>query len=154
METAKGKKQKHKIELLDRMVVDCPPQIGKILRLAPGEQVERFRRVFSLQDKPIIYLINYARPEFMSRIPTNDLLSESFIESFQRHAGIRIEEMEQRIQAITADIDLGKILKLNFGSPLIFVQNSYLAAKYIPVAITYMYYHGEHFVCTIKRTLT
>ncbi len=154
VEMAKGKKHKSRIELLDRMVIDCPPQIGKILRLAPGDRVERFRRVFSLQDKPIIYLVNYSHPKLMSRIPTKDLLSESFVESFQKNTGVEFREMEQRIQAATADIDLGKIMKVSFGSPLIYVQNIYLGANAIPTAISHMHYDAEHFVYTIKRNLT
>jgi GntR family transcriptional regulator len=154
VEITKGKKRKHKAKLLDRSLIDCPVQTRQLLRLSPNVQVERLRRVFIMDDKPIVYLVNYARADFMSRIPTSGLLSTSFIESFQEYTGVKFEEMEQRIQAVIADIDLGKILNINFGSPLIFVQNIYFDTNDTPIAISHMHYHADHFVYTIKRDLT
>jgi len=154
VEIAMGRKHKHQIDFLDRSLIDCPVQIRKLLRLGPNDQVERFRRVFIMHDKPIVYLVNYSRADLMSRIPTTGLFSKSFVESFQEYTGVKLKEMRQRLQAVTADIDLGKILKVNFGSPLIYVQNIYFGANDTPLAISQMHYHADHFVYTIKRNLT
>ncbi len=151
MEMAMGKSRRHKIDFLDRTVMKCPAPMKRNLITGPKGQVERFRRVLSLRDNPIVYVVNYACADWTSRIPTKELLATTFVESFQKGAGVEIREMEQRIQAVTADLDLGKILKLNFGSPLVYVQNKYYGTEGIPIALSYMHYHGDHFVYTIKR---
>ena len=153
IEMAKGKNQRHEFEFLDRTVIRCPGPLRKVLNLTSKAQVERFRRVFSLRDKPIVYLVNYARDDLAARISTEELLATSFMESFQKCVGLEFRKMEQRIQAVTADIDLGRILKTNFGSPLVYVQNRYFGTGEHPVALSYMHYLGSHFVYTIKRYL-
>lgn len=125
-----------------------------ILGLSRKGQVERFRRVFTIRDQPIVYLVNYARPDLISHIPANDLLSASFVESFQKHVGIEFKEMDQRIQAVTADIDSGKIVKINLGFPLIYVRNTSFEADDLPIALSCRHYHADHFSHSIKRELS
>ena len=61
--------------------------------------------------------------------------------------------MAQTVQASIADLDLARILNVDFGFPLFFVQNIYYTEKEHPVAITHMYYRSDRYVYMAKQKL-
>jgi len=152
-ETATGKKFKVRGEVIDREVIDCPDPIRGILALEPGAKVERIKRVRKLRGRAISYFINYGPLELLKQIPSKDIEERSFIEAYQAVPDVKLEYMKQRVQVTTADMDLAGILHVEFGFPLFFVQNVYFLENHAPMAVTYMYFRGDHYAYTVRRSL-
>ena len=95
-----------------------------------------------VKEEPVSYFINFFVPA---------LLDPKFFERFTRQRFLRviidaakmeINKVEQTVQATVADIDLAKVLSIDFGDPLFYVENIYYA-KGDAVALTHMYHRGD-----------
>ena len=148
-----GRKMDIKATVIDRRVIDCPKPIRKLLDLGRNEKVERIKRIRERKGKPISYFINYASADLLGQLPSREIEKHTFIKVFQKICDMESVAVEQRVQAVTADIDLAAILKVKFGFPLFFIQNVIYAAKRKPTAVTHMYFRSDRYVYTINRQL-
>lgn len=151
--TATGQKLGITAEIIDRQVIACPKPICEILALDPEKKVERIKRVRKLKKNPISYFVNYGPSRLFTQLSSQDIERLTFLETYQDVCKIKLNFMEQRVQATIADIDLAEILQVDFGFPLFFVQNIYYSEKKIPRIVTHMYYRSDRYFYTAKRSL-
>jgi DNA-binding GntR family transcriptional regulator len=59
--------------------------------------------------------------------------------------------MEETIKASITDIDLSKVLKTGFGSPVFFIENIFFDSKTHPATLTHIYYRGD--MCSYKANV-
>ena len=100
------------------------------------------------------YFINYFGREHLKRLPKSKLMRRSFIEVFQESTGARFKCLEQRVEAIIAEMDLADLLDTDYGSPLFFVENIYFSHQDEPLVVTHMYYRGDRYVYRAAIPLT
>jgi len=153
VDTAIGRKFGITVEIIDRQVITCPKPIREILALDPAEKVERIKRVRKLKESPISYCVNYGPSRLLTQLSSREIEKSTFIDTFQKVCKIKLQSMEQRVQASSADRDLAGILHVDFGFPLFFVQNVYYSRKGIPMEVTQMYYRADRYVYAAKRSL-
>jgi DNA-binding GntR family transcriptional regulator len=153
VDMATGRKFGITAEIIDRQVLAGPKPIREILALDPGEKVERIKRVRKLKKDPISYFVNYGPSRLFAQLPSREIERRTFIEAFQDVCKLKLKSMDQRVQATNADMDLARILQVEFGFPLFLVQNIYFSEKEIPLAVTHIYYRSDRYVYTIKRNL-
>ena len=153
VDTATGRKLGITAEIIDRQVITCPKPIREILGLDPAEKVERIKRVRKLKESPISYYVTFAPSPLLTQLSSRDIEKRTFIHTFQKVCKIKLQSMEQRVQASSADRDLADILHVDFGFPLFFVQNVYYSEKGIPMGVTQVYYRSDRYVYTAKRSL-
>jgi len=150
--TASGRKHRMGVKILDQDVVPCPPRICEILGLEEGKEVWRMRRIRTIKGRPISYFVNFGCKELLSKIRKKDVLERSFVEALQESCGIKLSRMRQRVQAIIADIDLSRVLEVEFGAPLFFVETTYFSQGR-PVEVTDMYFRADRYLYTATRQL-
>lgn len=153
MDSALGKKFQLQVDVLDISLIPCPRRIQEILSLGPHAKIWRMQRLRKISSEPISYYVNYGPAWLIEKVRKEDFKHQSFLKLFQEIGGIKLTGMTQQVRAFVADMDLSKILKINFGDPLFFVENIYNAAPDKPVEVTHMYYRGDRYVYKAKRDL-
>lgn len=143
--SASGRKPKLEAEILEAALAPCPRVIRDYLKLGPDELVWRMKRIRKMNRQPISYFLNYARANVKDLINPEDVLERSFIEVFQSVTKVKLTKMEQRVEAVVADMDLATLLGINFGDPLFFSENVYYAGPEV-MEVTQMYYRGDWYV--------
>jgi DNA-binding GntR family transcriptional regulator len=133
---------------MDITPIQAAQSIRDLLGLGRDEPVGRLRRLRRYQGRIVSYYINYFREEHLKRLSRAKLAKRPFIEVFQESTRIRLEKLEQRVESISAEMDLANVLNTEYGSPLFFIQNVYFANQDQPVVVTHMYYRGDSYAYT------
>jgi len=132
-------------QVLELGLYSCPVEIRETLGLAEGRPVWRMKRLRRLKGQPLSYLINYARPEDCTGITKAKAGRASFIDVFMKISGIKLAKIEQEVDLAVADLDLSKLLRVAFGTPVFFVKYTYFDTSGQPVEVTHMYGRGDRF---------
>ncbi len=133
-------------KVLEISIAACPYRIRSIFGLNSDEYLLRIKRIRKFKKEVISYYVNYAPSHFLEKISKKNFEQGSFIKKFQEISGIQITKVEQQTEAFIADMDLSSILGINFGDPILFVENIYYDSKSTPVEITHMYFRSDRFI--------
>jgi GntR family transcriptional regulator len=134
------------IEVLEITTTFCPSRVQQILSIDPTKQVWRMKKIRKHKDTIMSYYINYSDPYWCRKITKNEAEKKRFVDLFRQKSGIQLIRLEQRVEAAVANLDLSAVLKVNFGTPLLFVENIYYSTQDQPVVLTQIYYRGDrHF---------
>jgi DNA-binding GntR family transcriptional regulator len=134
---------KIKVEVLEIACVFGEKRIRRMLALNPEDQVWRMKRVRNVKGRPISYIVNYGPPDLFGKIRKQDVRKLGFIEKFKDVYQGGLSRMEQRVHAIVADIDLSKLLGVDYDDPLFFVETIYYSKMSGPAAVTHAYLRGD-----------
>ncbi|HUT72397.1 MAG TPA: GntR family transcriptional regulator [Desulfatiglandales bacterium] len=145
-DSASGKHPKLDVEVLEIAVTTCPEPIREILSLSKDAMVWRMKRVRKFGEEPISYYINYGPPQLFEKVNENAFKKRSFFEVFKKCSGVQLSQIEQNVEAITADVDLASILRVQFGASLFFVENIYYSTSLVPIEVTHVYYRGDRYI--------
>lgn len=154
LDSASGRTPKLQAHVLETCFTHGPKRVHELLGLPVDKEIFRMKRVRKLKGQSVSYYVNYCGLEECRNLNISEVEKRSFIEVFQETCGIRLKRIEQRVQAITADIDLSTILKTEFGAPLFFAENAYYAEGETPVQLTQMYYRGDRYVYSASIQMT
>ncbi|MCU0561653.1 MAG: GntR family transcriptional regulator [Desulfobacterales bacterium] len=145
-DSASGLSPRLEVEVLDLAPFQPPERIRTILGIARDEPLGRLRRLRRHQGQIVSYFINYFGLEHLKRLPRGKLTRHSFIEVFQGSTQVRFKCLEQRVEAVIAEMDLAEVLDTGYGAPLFFVENIYYSHHDRPLVVTHMYYRGDRYV--------
>ena len=134
-----------RVKVLEIAIVPGQKRIRDILSIKPEEQVWRMKRVRKIKGQPISYYVNYGPPDLMGKIEKKDVEVRGFIEVFKDISEIKPSRMEQRVHAIMADMDLSRLLGVDYADPLFFVETIYFAKAGKAVAVTHAYLRGDRY---------
>lgn len=146
LDSASGIHPRLEVEILDLSPFQPPERIRTILGTGRDEPVGRLRRLRRHQGQIVSYFINYFGREHLKRLPKSKLMRRSFIEVFQESTRIRFKRLEQRVEAVIAEMDLADLLDTGYGLPLFFVENIYYSHREAPLVVTHMYYRADRYV--------
>lgn len=146
LEWASGKTQAVTQKVLGVDEDRGPSEVRDKLDLAPDEMMWRLRRLRSRRGEPISYHLTYGSTQLGVTVDARDLEgSGSFIELLQKHRPGDIAQIEQTVEARVADMDLARILKIEFGAPIFFMEHAYLALNGRALAITHMFMRADRY---------
>jgi GntR family transcriptional regulator len=146
LDSASGRIPKLEIQVLDMAPFLPPEKIRGQLGVGPEEPVGRLRRLRRCEGRIVSYFINYFRLDPLKKLPGRKLSRKSFVEVFQESTGTRFTCLDQRVEAVIADMDLAEVLETEYGFPLFFVENIYYSDQSTPVVVSHMYYRGDRYV--------
>jgi DNA-binding GntR family transcriptional regulator len=134
------------IDVLEITTAFCPRRIQEILSVDPTKKIWRMKKIRKHRDVIMSYYIHYSDPCWCGKITKNEAERKRFADLFREKSGIHLIRLEQRVEAAVANLDLSAVLKVNFGAPLLFVENIYYSTQDKPVVLTHIYYRGDrHF---------
>ena len=134
-----------RVKVIEIAIVPGQKRIREILSLGTETQIWRMKRVRKIRREPISYFINYGSPDLMEKIRKKDVETRGFIPVFKDACDAELSKMEQRVQAVMADIDLSRLLGVDYADPLFFVETIYYSKMAKAVAVTHAYLRADRY---------
>jgi GntR family transcriptional regulator len=138
-----AKKASLAAEILEITIASCPDRIGRILCIEPEKEVWRMKKIRRHEKTIMAYYITYSDPRWCTRITKDGAKKGGFVDLFRKTSGLTLTRMEQQVQAAVANLDLSSILEIDFGFPLLHIENIYYSSENKPVLMTQIYYRGD-----------
>ncbi len=141
---------KPRIQILEYQVVSPKPEVEKDLRLPPGEKILRFVRQYFL-DKNVLVTIQMNIPYFLARHWTQKeaAVKNSFC-LLQEHAGVQIRSSALKIRASLASREIGGMLKIPKGSPILELRRLTYSVEEKPVEYAVLSFPGDSYELTVQ----
>ncbi|MEX0335423.1 phosphonate utilization transcriptional regulator PhnR [Vibrio tubiashii] len=110
-----------KTELIAAKGILANKQAASLLGLQPFSDVYRVDRVRYLEERPVVYVTNYIRPELFPNLLDFDL-SKSLTDIYREHYGIVYEKIRYRISTSTLLGETAQALRATSGTPAMVVE--------------------------------
>ena len=141
---------KPKIQILEYRTVAPDPEVRESLHLSPDEKVLRFIRQYFLE-KDVRVIIEMNIPEVLARHWTEkDAAVENSFRLLQEWAGVRIHSSAVKIKASVASRELGGLMNLSKGSPVLELRRLTYSVEQKPVEYALLYFPGEAYELTAR----
>jgi GntR family transcriptional regulator len=139
--------------VLDRRIVQANEAVAERLGLAPGEAVVRIQRTRLADGVPLSFDETYLPREPGERIMADDLETQPIFALLEQKYGTPLTEAEYRLEAVSADAQVAKALKIKTGSPIFLIERTSYTLGHRPVDYERLYYRGDHirFVTRLAR---
>lgn len=146
VDTASGKSLPIEQEMLGLGEESGPGDVCRRLGLKPGDPLWTMRRLRRFSGNIISYHVNFGRPEAMAGVTAADMAgNRNFVDLLRERCGAKLERMDQTVEASVADRDLAKLLKVDFGTPVFYVENVYAEKGGRIAAVSHLYLRGDHY---------
>ena len=140
--------------VLDIETARAPARVCALLGLEAGAVAWRMRRLRYRDGQPISYHVNYGAPDRFAWIEEATLAGgRGFVETISARGDIPLKRMAQRVEAVTADLELADLLATGFGQALFFVENVYRAADDTVLAVTHLYLRADCYTYEVEIDL-
>ena len=140
--------------VLDIETARAPARVCTLLGLEAGAAAWRMRRLRYRDGQAISYHVNYGAPDRFGWITEKTFAGgRGFVETISAHDGISLKRMAQRVEAVTADLELANLLATGFGQALFFVENVYRDADDAVLAVTHLYLRADCYTYEVEIDL-
>lgn len=120
--------------------------VSRRLGVKAGAPLWVMRRIRRISGSIISYHVNFGWPETMAAVTAENMAgNRNFVDLLREDCGVKLERMDQTVEASVADRDLAALLKVEFGTPLFFVENVYTDEKAKVAAVSHLYLRGDHY---------
>ncbi|MGL6260099.1 phosphonate utilization transcriptional regulator PhnR [Vibrio sp. WXL103] len=121
MALAQGRKPSTK--LLSAKTIIAPKHAASMLDLAPFSEVHRIQRVRSLEERPVMFVTNYIRPELFPNLMDYDL-SLSLTDIYREHFGVVYSKIKYRVSTSSLLGETAQALRATSGTPAMVVERT------------------------------
>lgn len=118
---ALAQNRKPKTELVAAKGMLATKEATKLLELQPFSDVYRVDRVRYLEDRPVVYVTNYIRPELFPNLLDYDL-SKSLTDIYREHFGVVYQKIRYRVSTTSLLGETAQALRATSGSPAMVVE--------------------------------
>lgn len=136
---------------IEQDVIGCGEEEGsgvvrQQLSAQPDQKLWVMRRIRRIFGNIISYHVNYALPERLGTVTAENMAgSRNFVDVLREDCGCELLKMDQTVEASVADRDLSKLLDVDFGTPLFFVENKYTDQAEDVAAVSHLFLRGDHY---------
>lgn len=109
--------------LLRRAVEPLPLWATDALRRAPGSEGVTLERLRSIDDRPVMYVVNHLPVELADTVLEADLERGSLYRVLEEHKGLTVVGGRRLVEAVTAQDELAALLDVEPGAALLFVES-------------------------------
>ncbi|NAW59659.1 MULTISPECIES: phosphonate utilization transcriptional regulator PhnR [unclassified Vibrio] len=110
-----------KTELVAAKASLANKQASTLLNLPPFADVYRIDRVRYLEDRPVVFVTNYVRPEMFPDLLSHDL-SQSLTDIYREHYGVVYQKIRYRISTSSLLGETAQFLRATSGTPAMVVE--------------------------------
>jgi GntR family transcriptional regulator len=107
---------RREVEVLPRWAADA-------LALAPGSEGVTLERVRWMDDRLVMYVLNHLPPDLAETVLAADLENGSLYGVLEEREGLAVFGGRRLVEAITAEDELARLLEVESGAPLLFVES-------------------------------
>jgi GntR family transcriptional regulator len=132
-------------KLISMREIEPSPQVRARLKLGSRERAVEIRRVRYLNRDPLSLDVSYFPLALGRRLQEEDLAGRDIFLIFEQDYGIRLGHAELVIGAHLADELQGRLLGIEEGSPLLFIDRLTHNDAGKPLDYEHLYYRGDAF---------
>ena len=118
---AKAQNRVPKTDLISAKCILANTQAATLLQLPPFANVYQIDRVRYLEERPVVFVTNYVRPELFPDLLSHDL-SQSLTEIYQQHYGTVYQKVRYRISTSSLLEHTAQALRATSGTPATVVE--------------------------------
>lgn len=127
------------------ILTETPPQIAAALQLLENERVYCVKRVRLADGNPMAYEIAYIRQSLCPNLHTLLLDESSLYCIYEDHYHLSMDQIEIKIEAITADASLQKLLNLKGSMAVLKMTSLMHLADSTPLYYVICYHAGDKY---------
>lgn len=131
---------KPKTEVLQKEIVKADEVLAEYLSIKPDDRVIKIYRLRYIEEEPILLVTTFLPFSIFPKLLDEDLENQSLYTILESKYGIKLLWGERTIEAIIADSQDAKLLRISKGDPLLFLRSITYTEKDIPVE----YYEAKH----------
>lgn len=146
VDTASGKSLPLEQEVLGCGEESGPAGVCRLLGVEAGHSLWTMRRIRRIHGSIISHHVNFGLPETLGTITEKSMSgTRNFVDVIREDCNRQIVRMDQTVEASVADRDLSELLKVEFGTPVFFVENRYVDGSDNVVAVSHLFLRGDHY---------
>ncbi len=134
--------------LLKLEVIRARPAVAEALDLPPDNQVIRVKTLRYADGVPITVHDAHIPHKLFAGILKEDFEAQHLWDLFEK-CGYRVKRAVQRLEAIEADKEVARLMKIKEGAPILFKERTVYATDGTPVEFTYCYNRGDLYSLTV-----
>ena len=127
------------------------PQLADFLGLTPSDEITHIHRTRMVEGVPFCYVNNYVSAEIGNKIPRPDYAKRSLLKIFERRLRIKIGEINQTIEARTADKEIASLLSIGLMAPVMYVETFVHSGDGTPLEFSQIFYRGDRFKYSVNQ---
>ena len=126
------------------------PQVAERLQLPKRARVTELQRVRFLNREPISLDVTYVPLAIGNRLAKEDLAARDIFVILENDYGLALGHAELQIGSQLADETLATQLKVEEGSPVLFIERTTHTADGMPIDYEHLYYRGDAFQYKVR----
>lgn len=137
-------------KVLSLREVKPSPQVQERLQLGARAKVCELQRLRFLNREPISLDVSYVSVELGARLAKEDLATRDVFAIVENDYGIHLGHADLQIGTVVADERLALQLRVNEGSPVLFIERTTHTAEGQPFDHEHLYYRGDAFTYKVR----
>src|ERR1700722_2823064 len=139
--------------VIGKEIVPANATVARQLALTRGERVVRIRRVRLADGVPLSFDETYLGLEIGRKVIGNNLKVEPIFTLLERQYGIPLIEAEYKLDAVAADSEVARALRVKQNSPIFRIERTTYSTNSRPVDYEKLYYRSDliRFVTRLAR---
>ena len=139
--------------VIGREIVTADATVARQLALTRGGRVVRIRRVRLADGIPLSFDETYLPLEIGKKIISDNLKVEPIFSLLERKYNIPLVEAEYKLDAVAADNDVARALRVKPGSPIFRIERTSYSTGHDPIDYETLHYRGDlvRFVTRLVR---
>jgi len=119
--------------------------VSSRLQLKEGSKVAEIKRLRLVNREPVSFEITYLPQHLGEQLEKADLVTRDIFLILENDCGIALGHADLAIDAVLAESELTKALKVEEGSPIMRIERLTHSAEGTPLDFEYLYYRGDAF---------
>jgi len=122
-----SKQKISRIKVIAFEVRPCDPETAAVLSLQPDEKILYVERLMFTPDGPAAYVRNFLPLHIGEKLRRGELRTTLLVNALTRRVGIKIDEVQDEIEAYLAESRIATMLNIRPGSPVLRVRRVFVA---------------------------
>jgi GntR family transcriptional regulator len=144
-------KQVLEVQVLEDSIIPCPQKVHETLNLELGSPIWHMKKIRKNDEIPLSLYFHYGSIALCAGLSGE--IAEMGFYALHSAEGAGLSYMEERIEAMIADLDIANLLRLRFGAPIMHVEHLFFDDTDKPIAMTASYYRGDRSAYKAKVSL-
>ena len=139
------------VEVIKTGVETVPARVATALRLDRGEQLFKIRRLRRVDNEPLACHDAFLPAAFGAKLASLDLTHTTLFRELRQTLGLKLVEIYLHVDAMTADVVLAKLLKIEVGMPILVTRRAISHVRSgLPTMFFEAYFRADRYYYSVQ----